>query len=178
MTVILLGCYRKDPRTHTCTHTHGWQAPRPLCISSGEDLHSAPGRSTDKLPRQRRETEALAAGRDSAQKASSRPVLSEEPASHLASTGPAYGGGQARTIFWRPEGLAAMAGPSLPGARRGSEASVPLELALGPQPRGYRSQISPRFPQSKMPTRGNWSKVLLSALNNSPHEISSHRWTI
>lgn len=34
------------------------------------------------------------------------------------------------------------------------------------------------FSQSKMPTGGNWPKVLLSALNNSPPEMSSHKWTI
>lgn len=126
MTVILLGCYRKDCwATHT--HTQSWQALRPLCISSGEDLHSAPGRSTDKLPRQPRETEALAEGRDAAQKAPhpSDTLCGKAPALHLASSGRADRGGQARTLFWRPEGLAAIAGPFLPGARRGSEAGVP-----------------------------------------------------
>ncbi len=109
MTVILLGCYRKDCwATHT--HTQSWQALRPLCISSGEDLHSAPGRSTDKLPRQPRETEALAEGRDAAQKAPhpSDTLCGNAAASHLPSTGGADRGGQARTVFledrkaWKP----------------------------------------------------------------------------
>lgn len=61
MTVRLLHCWAKHTRTRS------WQALTPLRISSGEDLHSAPGRSTDKLPRRLRETEALAEGRNAAQ---------------------------------------------------------------------------------------------------------------
>lgn len=128
MTVILLGCYRKDSWTrHTHMHTYSWQALRPLCISSGEDLHSAPGRSTDKLPRQPRETEALAVGRDAAQKVPhpSDTLCGTGPAPHLTSRGRAEGDGQARTVFWRPEGLVAMAGPSLPGARKGLGGQCP-----------------------------------------------------
>ena len=190
MTVILLGCYRKrllgNTHTHTYTHTHthpctqSWQALRPLCISSGEDLHSAPGRSTDKLPRQPRETEALAEGRDAAQKAPhpSDTLCGTAPASHLTSRGRVDRGGRARTVFWRPEGLAAMAGPSLPGAWRGSEASVPPRARLRPAALGLSFTNQPPFSQSKMPTGGNWPKVLLSGLNNSLPEMSSHKWTI
>lgn len=52
-----------------------------------------------------------------------------------------------------------MAGPPLPGAWRGSEASVPPELALGQQPWGYRSQISPVFPIKD----ADWGKLAQSA---------------
>lgn len=140
-------------RAHAYRNTHSWQALRPLRISSGEDLHSAPGRSTDKLPRQRRETESLAAGRDSAQK-TPHPSDALQGARVLppASTGPrlTVGPGWARTIFWKAGGPGGQGWTFPPwGHRKGSEASVPLELALGPQPRGYHSQIRPRFPPIK-----------------------------
>lgn len=105
-------------------------------------------------------------------------TLSVERASHLTSRGRADRGGQARTVFWRSEGLVAMAGPTLPWARRGSEASVPPRARLRPAALGLSFTNQAPFFQSKMPTRGNWSKVLLSALNNSPPRISSHKWTI
>lgn len=133
-------------------HTHSWQALRPLCISSGEDLHSAPGRSTDKLPRQPQETEALAEGRAAAQKVTypSHTLCGATPASHLTSIGTAdradsqglfletgRPSGHGRTFPpWGQEGL-------------GGQCPPPPELALGQQPWGYRSQISPRFPNQR-----------------------------
>ena len=178
MTVILLGCYRKSCwATHVHTYTHGCQALRPQCISSGEDLHSAPGRSTDKLLRQPRETEALAEGRDAVQRVShpSDTLCGATPATHLTSRGTADVGRQARTFFWRPEGWMDLPSLGPGGARRPVS---PPELAHGQQPWGYRSQIRPRFPNQRYQLGGNCPKVLLSGLNNSPLEMSSHKWTI
>ncbi|KAK2883137.1 hypothetical protein Q8A73_022070 [Channa argus] len=137
-------------------------------------------KSTDKLPRQPWETEALAEGRDAAQKLPhpSHTLCGTYPASHLTSRGMADRGGQARTVFWRPEGLVAIAGPSLPGARRGSEASVPPRARLRPAALGLSFTNQAPFSQSKIPAGGNWPKVLLSALNNSPSEMPSHKRTI
>lgn len=69
--------------------------------------------------------EALTEGGDAAQKVShpSDTLCGATPVRHLPSSRAANQGKEAS--FWKPEGLAAMAKPSLPGARRGSEASVP-----------------------------------------------------
>lgn len=172
-------------RTHTQTHayrnTHSWQALRPLCISSGEDLHSAPGRSTDKLPRQRRETEALAAGRDSAQKAPHPSAALRGVSPPLPQAGAYRGARTAKDYLlesrraWRPR----LDLPSL-GPQEGLGGQCPPRACPRPAAPGLSfTNQAPFSPNQRCRLGGKWSKVLLSALNNSPTwKISSHKRTV
>lgn len=154
MTVRLLYCWAKHTRTRS------WQALTPLRISSGEDLHSAPGRSTDKLPRRLRETEALAEGRTLLRQCLIRLRLSVEPRVHAG----LIGEDRLRTS-WRLEGLVAVAGPPLPGAKRGLEdrfppPPTPPRARLRPAAPRLSLANQPRFSQSKIPTGETGPKCL------------------
>lgn len=187
--MIPFDCHReRSAYTHThiraYRNTHSWQALRPLCISSGEDLHAAPGRSTDKLPRQRRETESLAAGeRLCSENASSvrrspksprlTPRFPQAGAYRGARTGKDYLLESRRA--WRPR----LDLPSL-GPQEGLGGQCPPRARLRPAaPRLSFTNQAPFSPNQRCRLGGKWSKVLLSALNNSPtRNISSHKRTV
>lgn len=156
MTVRLLCCWAKHTRTRS------WQALTPLRISSGEDLHSAPGRSTDKLPRRLREAEALAEGRNAAQTVS-------HPSEALCGASRPRGpdrGGQTKNILetGRPGGRGRTS-PPLPGAKRGLEdrfppPPTPPRARLRPAAPRLSLANQPRFSQSKIPTGETGPKCL------------------
>lgn len=92
-------------------------------ISSGEDLHSAPGRSTDKLPRQLQEMETVAEGRRAAVQEAPHPHHSPRatlPRSSLPQAGQIGADGRGISFVdrkaWRPWPDIATLGPG--GARR------------------------------------------------------------
>lgn len=166
MTVIVLGSWKGKKKTdYGATHVLYPAGIKPLCTSSGEDLHSASGRSTDKLPRQPQETE----GRKAAWKVShsSGALSGASPTNTPYFHGLRDAGGRMET--GRPGGHGRTVPP---WGQEWLEDQCPPWARPGPLAPGLSFTDKPLFFQSKIPTEGNGPKVLLTELNYSQPEMS------